>query len=323
VAEANVALDVDQVAAIGDIFSLDVADAAGATVSMTYTTLAAHEDIATILAGFQADTNYTGQSAAADGFTLSLGTDGESIDINYNGVGAAGAISLQSSATDPDTTAQYTATAGLFSVTGIDDAGSDTAVITITNVADVSNTGVGGDAVEVTLEDGTLTLTGSVSAGDEISFTLGSTAVSVTAYNTSLSDTASMLVSAINQNSGGSIIASLNDDGSIAVSNSSGSASVMSSEAALAALDNIDAAISTLNTQRANLGAISNRLDSTVNNLSNVSINLEAGRGRIEDADFAAESTAMSKAQILQQASTAMLAQANASKQNVLSLLQG
>lgn len=323
VAEANVALDVDQVAATGDVFSLDVADAAGVTVSMTYTTTVAHQDIATILAGFQADTNYTGQSAKADGFTLSLGTDGESIDINYNGVGAAGAISLQSSATDPATAVQYEATAGLFSVTGIDDAGSDTAVITITNVADVSNTGVGGDAVEVTLEDGTLTLTGSVSAGDEISFTLGSTAVSVTAYNTSLSDTASMLVSAINQNSGGSIIASLNDDGSIAVSNSSGSASVMSSEAALAALDNIDAAISTLNTQRANLGAISNRLDSTVNNLSNVSINLEAGRGRIEDADFAAESTAMSKAQILQQASTAMLAQANASKQNVLSLLQG
>jgi flagellin len=51
--------------------------------------------------------------------------------------------------------------------------------------------------------------------------------------------------------------------------------------------------------------------------------NLEGGRGRIEDADFAAESTALSKAQILQQASTAMLAQANASKQSVLSLLQG
>jgi flagellin len=85
----------------------------------------------------------------------------------------------------------------------------------------------------------------------------------------------------------------------------------------------IDAAITTLNKQRASLGAISNRLDSTVNNLTNISSNLTAGRGRIEDADFAAETTNLAKTQILQQASTAMLAQANASKQGVLSLLQG
>ena len=88
-------------------------------------------------------------------------------------------------------------------------------------------------------------------------------------------------------------------------------------------IDAIDAAIKTLNTQRAELGAVSNRLDNTVSNLTNIAINLEGGRGRIEDADFAAESTSLAKSQILQQASTAMLAQANASKQNVLSLLQG
>jgi flagellin len=85
----------------------------------------------------------------------------------------------------------------------------------------------------------------------------------------------------------------------------------------------IDAAILELNTQRAQLGSFSNRLDSTVSNLTNISSNLQAGRGRIEDADFAAETTSLAKSQILQQASTAMLAQANASKQNVLSLLQG
>ena len=85
----------------------------------------------------------------------------------------------------------------------------------------------------------------------------------------------------------------------------------------------IDAAIVKVNAQRTNLGAVSNRLDSTVNNLTSISSNLQAGRGRIEDADFAAETTSLAKSQILQQASTAMLAQANASKQNVLSLLQG
>jgi len=98
----------------------------------------------------------------------------------------------------------------------------------------------------------------------------------------------------------------------------------LSSEAnARNAIDTIDNAIKNLNNQRAQLGSYSNRLDSTVSNLTNVSANLEAGRGRIEDADFAAETTSLAKSQILQQASTAMLAQANASKQNVLSLLQG
>ncbi|MDB4829549.1 flagellin [Paracoccaceae bacterium] len=97
------------------------------------------------------------------------------------------------------------------------------------------------------------------------------------------------------------------------------------STAALAAtaIDALDAAIQVVNSQRAQLGSYSNRLDHTVANLTNVSTNLQAGLGRIQDADFAAETTNLAKTQILQQASTAMLAQANASKQNVLSLLQG
>lgn len=92
---------------------------------------------------------------------------------------------------------------------------------------------------------------------------------------------------------------------------------------ARAAVTALDTAIASVNKQRGALGAVSNRLDSTVANLTNISTNLQAGKGRIEDADFAAETTNLAKTQILQQASTAMLAQANASKQNVLSLLQG
>ncbi|MDG2406464.1 MAG: flagellin [Paracoccaceae bacterium] len=84
----------------------------------------------------------------------------------------------------------------------------------------------------------------------------------------------------------------------------------------------IDAAIKKVNTQRSELGAVSNRLSHTVNNLTNISSNLSAAKGGIEDADFAHETTNLAKNQILQQASTAMLAQANATKQNVLSLLQ-
>jgi flagellin len=91
----------------------------------------------------------------------------------------------------------------------------------------------------------------------------------------------------------------------------------------LTAITKIDDAIEEVNIQRSKLGAVSNRLNHTVNNLTNISSNLSAAKGGIEDADFALETTNLAKNQILQQASTAMLAQANASKQNVLSLLQG
>jgi flagellin len=67
---------------------------------------------------------------------------------------------------------------------------------------------------------------------------------------------------------------------------------------------------------------VSNRLGHTVNNLTSISTNLSSAVGDIEDADFALETTNLAKTRILQQASTAMLAQANTSKQNVLSLLQ-
>ncbi|MFN4038155.1 MAG: flagellin [Erythrobacter sp.] len=92
--------------------------------------------------------------------------------------------------------------------------------------------------------------------------------------------------------------------------------------AATASLDNFDAAIADVSSIRAGLGAVQNRLESAVTNLTNVSTNLTDARSRIMDTDYSAESTQLAKAQILNQASTAMLAQANQSQQNVLSLLR-
>ena len=86
-------------------------------------------------------------------------------------------------------------------------------------------------------------------------------------------------------------------------------------------IQRIDDALQQISDGRANLGAIQNRLGSTISNLQNVSQNISAANSRIRDADFAAETSALSKSQILQQAGTAMLSQANASTQNVLSLL--
>jgi len=93
-------------------------------------------------------------------------------------------------------------------------------------------------------------------------------------------------------------------------------------QGATAALTSIDAALTTINSTRANLGAVQNRFASTVSNLQATSENLSASRSRIQDTDFASETASMTKNQILQQAGTAMLAQANSLPQNVLSLLK-
>jgi flagellin len=98
--------------------------------------------------------------------------------------------------------------------------------------------------------------------------------------------------------------------------------SVSSASNASTALGYVDTALTNVNSTRAKLGAAQSRLESTVNNLTSNVTNLSDARSRIEDADFAQESANLAKAQILSQASTAMLAQANQSQQGVLSLLR-
>jgi flagellin len=98
--------------------------------------------------------------------------------------------------------------------------------------------------------------------------------------------------------------------------------SVANAGAANKAISSLDSALDQVNAMRATMGAMQNRLDRTVNNLSNVLANTEASRSRIMDTDYAVETTNLAKAQIIQQAATAMLAQANQQPQSVLALLQ-
>ena len=107
----------------------------------------------------------------------------------------------------------------------------------------------------------------------------------------------------------------------IEVSNSGITVSDLAS--ASASLSKIDAAITKVSDFRASFGAVENRIDAAISNLTTLKVNVSAQQSRIEDADFAAETTNMTKAQILTKAATSMLAQANASKQNLLTLLQG
>lgn len=137
--------------------------------------------------------------------------------------------------------------------------------------------------------------------------------------------------------SGANIVATGTDDGSLTgfdVTGADGDAtaattagltglSVASYAGASLAIQQVDSALSQVNSARATLGAIQNRFESVVSNLSTTSENLSAARSRIQDTDFAAETANLTRAQILQQAGTAMLAQANSAPNNVLSLLRG
>ena len=102
-----------------------------------------------------------------------------------------------------------------------------------------------------------------------------------------------------------------------------GAVDISSVNGANAALSSIDAALQTVNSSRASLGAVQNRFSSTIENLQTTTENLSASRSRIQDADFAMETANLSRAQVLQQAGTAMIAQANQLPQQVLQLLRG
>jgi flagellin len=119
--------------------------------------------------------------------------------------------------------------------------------------------------------------------------------------------TASAPIDAISVGGGGTAIAQL---------------SVATQAGAAAAIAVVDNALSYVNSERSKLGAVENRLVHTIDNLSNVITNTEASRSRIVDTDYAAETSELARSQIIQQAATAMLAQANQSSQAVLSLLQ-
>ena len=174
------------------------------------------------------------------------------------------------------------------------------------------------------------------SAGDTIGVSVNGYAISATTV-TDLATSAAALVTAFNTakadttSGGGATLladytaASLN--GVVTFTNNAAYSTatnmdVTTNTTATATVALLDTALTDIASARANLGAFSNRLDHTISNLTNVVSNLEAGKGRVEDADFAAESSNMAKQQILSQAATAMLAQANTSKQGLLQLLQ-
>jgi flagellin len=151
-----------------------------------------------------------------------------------------------------------------------------------------------------------VTVTGSGSAALQV----GANTTAFDTMNIAFNDVRSSSATGLNLNSAG------------AVNWTSSATIVASNTAAQAFINQIDGAITTLNTRRSDLGAAQNRLEHTVNSLGVSVENLTASESRIRDADVAALSTQMVSNQILQQAGTAVLSQANQSSQAVLSLLR-
>ncbi|MFT4192595.1 MAG: flagellin [Comamonas sp.] len=173
--------------------------------------------------------------------------------------------------------------------------------------------------------NGTSLLDGS--ASDGLTFQVGA---GITEFDT-ITVTSDSLVNATASGllSGTTIALTTSASGATATTLSDGTTSaaaafayVSDNDAAQGLIESVDAALSTVDSARSNLGALQNRFSSTVSNINNTVTNLSEARSRIEDADYATEVSNMTRANILQQAGTSVLSQANQVPQTVLSLLQ-
>ncbi|ABA58825.1 Flagellin [Nitrosococcus oceani ATCC 19707] len=253
-----------------------------------------------------AQTSVTLDNVAADGTV--------SFTLQSSGGGSAAAISAGVTTTDLTNLAD--AVNAQSAETGVTATLSENRdAITLENaegedilVSDADNTGVaaaaaafdtGGQSL-IKTDGATGTANDSIVVGGQVSFQSDKSF-------TTTSDTGNTVVGA------GGVTSALSSVAQIDLSSQDGSNS---------ALSVIDKALGSIATQRADLGALQNRFESTISNLQNVSENTSAARSRIRDADFASETAEMTRNQILQQAGTAMLAQANSLPQGVLSLLR-
>ncbi|CDF83007.1 flagellin [Pseudomonas sp. QL9] len=194
-----------------------------------------------------------------------------------------------------------------------------------------------------------VTLTTALASANAVTATAGTMKIDGTTVNIAKGSTTKDIISAINTNvsgvtattdstgtkiilhSGSTVIVSAGSGATAATASSTNTVpssftvqqlDITTSKGAQSATQVIDAALKQIDTQRSALGAVENRLDSTISNLQNVSQNATAARSTIQDVDFASETAEMTKQQTLQQAATAVLAQANQLPSGVLKLLQ-
>ncbi len=275
--------------------------------------VSANDQASTIAAAVNAQSGSTGVNATAStSATLTVANVG-TVSFSLNGGGTATTIN----ATIP--------TGGNLGsvVTAINQVSGRTGVTADLNAAGTTLTLRQADGRDITVQDftnsggGAATLTGSnttaatlTSGGTDSSRVSGVVSFSADAGFTVSSSVANGVVAAAANTAVGSSAADMT---SVDISTASG---------ANTAIGIVDAALSQINKARAQLGAVQNRFNNTISNLQTTSENLNAARSRIRDADFASETASLTRGQILQQAGVAILAQANALPNNVLSLLR-
>jgi len=295
--------------------------------------VSAGADAKAVAAAINADSSSTGVTATAvTKARISLdAVPTSTVTLNINGGGTKTSISV-SLVTNSDLTNlkdAINAVAGTTQVTANFD-GTDKSKLILTEADGddilLENFSDTGTATNLSVEAGNYDGTSWATAVDAISAATGANDIvvnGVVRMESSQAFTVSDEESgATNTTAATGYFGNTNDSASSSLSATS-SISVGTLAGAQSAISVLDGAIARVNEIRSDLGSISNRLDHTISNISNIVVNTEASRSRIGDADFAAETSNLTKAQILSQAATAMLAQANASKQSVLSLLQG
>ncbi len=282
-----------------------------------------------IAAAINASSEQTGVTASANSLTLASTTTattlGGAAQLNINGVSidVEGLVATDTAqARREKVTTAINSFSGMTGVVardngqgGLDLTAADGRNVSIANTGTATSAelGLGG----VTLKDaGTAYTVAATAAGAETAYATvrlnSANSIAVDAGSLGFGATSNFTNLGFEQNSFGA------DDGGLKI----GALDISTQSGASSALTAIDEALKTVNLDRANLGAAQNRLEATLLNIESNSNNLTASRSRITDADFAAETTALSRSQVLGQAAQAMLAQANQAGQQVLQLLR-
>jgi flagellin len=233
-------------------------------------------------------TTVTATAASATATTFTLGINGVTITgtTDATAKGAASSIAAAINAVSSQT--------GVVASLSEGDIGEYTLTAVDGRNIEVTTTSAGSSGLTAAVSYGTLSLTSSQSTGIIVGGTAAASIGATVQYNEATA-------------TAGAGVSSLD---------------LTTADGAQEALTTLDRAINTITDSRASMGAYQNRLSATISNLETTSVNLSASRSRILDTDYAKETTNLAKSQIITQAATAMLAQANQSAQSVLALLK-
>jgi len=307
-----------QHAAIANSVTAETGVTATAVTKVKINGLAVSSEVgntATVNGSYSMGLQGTNSSATTITFTIDVASDMRALRDAVNNVSGTTGITAKMGATNADVILTHSTGEDIV-ITAFDGDGTETAtsyhkmVVTALKADETAQDNVGDDAVGAAV----------VAAGSGLAATLssdsGAPLLSTRTHGTvKFQSSEAFSISGYQADALPSALA----NGTLA---SLASASLSTAENAEKAIRIVDGALHKINTVRAELGAMSNRMDAAIDNLTNVVTNTQSSQSHIQDADFAAETSKLTKAQILAQAATSMLAQANTSKQSVLALLQ-